>query len=62
MFDQIKAVSDMIINPPLYVCGILTQRLDKQSILGQQRQPQQSRCVIGGDGAVCVGENEGWQH
>lgn len=52
----------MIFNPPLYVCGILTQRLDKQSILGQRRQPQQSRCVIGGDGAVCVGENEGWQH
>lgn len=52
----------MIINPPLYVCGILTQRLDKQGTMGRRRQAQQSRCVIGGDRVVCVGENEGWQH
>lgn len=53
MLNQIKEVSDMIINPSL--------SLDMQCILGQQIQSQQNRCVIGGDRSLGVEENGGWQ-
>lgn len=42
MFSQIKAVSDMIINPSLHVCGISTQ----QGILGQTVSAEQMWDVV----------------